>query len=154
MKNKLKELRLSRGLTAMQIGNEVGYSKAQMSYLENDKFLPGVKDAPKIAKLLKCEVKELYPVKELLSFFKNSPTGKKETLFGEDVKKVQFRLNKGGYNLLELAKKELGCTDKHDLYRRVIEPFLIHKIKLAQLRKEKQKNNVVKFINQQNIKEA
>jgi len=68
---------------------------------------------------------------------------KVELLFGEPIKKVQFRLNKVSYNLLELGKKTLGCTDKHDLYRKIFEPYLLKRIKREQQKRKNQKQNII-----------
>jgi transcriptional regulator with XRE-family HTH domain len=148
MSKSIKELRISKGIKAIELGEYIGFTKAQMSYVETQKMLPTVADAIKGSQLLKCKPREFYPTEELLNILtdrQNRAKGKKETLFGLPVRKIQFRVNSGGFNLLELAVKQLGCTDKHDLYRRFIEPYIIHKIELSKKRTDKQKEKVKQF---------
>lgn len=141
---KLKERRIALGYTAMDVADQVGYTKPQMSYVENFVLIPTPSDMQIICNFLKCKVYDIYSAKEL-EFIKqqNKAQGRVELLFGEQIRKVQFRLNFVSYNLLELAQKTLGCTDKHDLYRKIIEPYIMKRIKREQQKRINQKQNII-----------
>lgn len=143
---KFKQVRLSKNITAVDLARKVGFTKSQMSDIENYKLLPTPQKLNEICKILKCHRFDIYN-KDQLDFAQaeKARERKQELLFGQPIKKVQFRLSLGSSNLLELAKKEFGQASLHELYRNIIEPMLIRAIKQEQTKKQKQKLVVMKM---------
>lgn len=143
----IKEIRKKQNIKASDISNVLGFGKALTSFLENDIVLLNPTDAKKLANYLNCKPAQFYPIDELLLMFKNRSSRPKETLFGELVNKIQFRVNNVGLNLFKLAVKELGCTDLHDLLRKIIMPNLARKIVCARKNKNKHQDLIYRATN-------
>lgn len=63
---KLKDVRLSKGIKAKELGIKVGTDEAMMSRFENYKCLPTPPTMEKICKELGCEVLDLYDRNEVV----------------------------------------------------------------------------------------
>jgi len=61
--NYIKEVREERGLTQPELAKKAKVSKGSMSEIENDKQIPGVYNALRIAKALQVTVEELFKEK-------------------------------------------------------------------------------------------
>jgi putative transcriptional regulator len=64
MKNKLKELRESLGLTQEQLGELVGVSRQAINSLETEKFEPSIWLAYDISKIFHCSIEEIFLFEE------------------------------------------------------------------------------------------
>ncbi|MBR1423935.1 helix-turn-helix transcriptional regulator [bacterium] len=68
---KVKELRKSRNLTQEQLAERVGIGTANISYIENGKFLPSVETLVKLSEIFEVYPYQLYmfehlkPIEEL-----------------------------------------------------------------------------------------
>ncbi|WP_416149521.1 helix-turn-helix transcriptional regulator [Salipaludibacillus sp. HK11] len=56
MEFKIKEIRLSKGITQKYVAKKVGISQSYLSNLEKNKFNPSAEIMFKIADVLKCKV--------------------------------------------------------------------------------------------------
>lgn len=57
---KIKELRISRGLTQNDIAIELGLSQSTVAMWENGKNVPSSSVLPKLSKILGCTIDELF----------------------------------------------------------------------------------------------
>lgn len=64
MKNRLKELRESLGLTQEQLGQLVGVSRQAINSIETEKFEPSIWLAYDISKICKCSIEEIFLFEE------------------------------------------------------------------------------------------
>lgn len=60
MKNKIKELRLTLGLTQDELAKKAGVRRETIVFLEQDKYNPSLKLAHDVAKVLKTKIDELF----------------------------------------------------------------------------------------------
>jgi len=60
LKNKLEELRKSAGLTQQELSESAEVSRKSINAIENGIYIPSTVLALKIAKTLKCNVKDLF----------------------------------------------------------------------------------------------
>ena len=60
LKNKLEELRKSAGLTQQELSASAEVSRKSINAIENGVYIPSTVLALKIAKTLKCNVKDLF----------------------------------------------------------------------------------------------
>ena len=60
MKNKLKVYRAMHKMTQEQLAEEIGVSRQTVIAIENDKYLPSLGLAFKIAKLFKVAVEDIF----------------------------------------------------------------------------------------------
>lgn len=64
MKNKLKELRESKGLTQEQLGELVGVSRQAINAIETEKFEPSIWLAYDISNVFQCTIEEVFLFEE------------------------------------------------------------------------------------------
>lgn len=65
IENKLKVMRVTNGdLTQADLADRVGCSRQTIHSIESGKFAPSVELALKIAKVLKCNVEDLFQLSE------------------------------------------------------------------------------------------
>lgn len=60
MKNRLKELRETFGLTQEQLGEVVGVSRQAINAIETEKFEPSIWLAYDISKIFNCSIEEVF----------------------------------------------------------------------------------------------
>lgn len=60
MKNRLKELRESYGLTQEQLGELVGVSRQAINAIETEKFEPSIWLAYDISRVFSCSIEEVF----------------------------------------------------------------------------------------------
>jgi len=60
LKNKLEELRKSAGFTQQELSESAEVSRKSINAIENGVYIPSTVLALKIAKTLKCNVKDLF----------------------------------------------------------------------------------------------
>lgn len=60
MKNKIRDLRKSRGLRQEDLANQLSVSRQTIIAIENDKYNPSLELAIKIARLLNTTIEELF----------------------------------------------------------------------------------------------
>ena len=60
LKNKLEELRKSAGLTQQELSESAEVSRKSINAIENGVYIPSTVLALKIAKTLKCNVKDIF----------------------------------------------------------------------------------------------
>ena len=60
LKNKLEELRKSAGLTQQHLSESAEVSRKSINAIENGVYIPSTVLALKIAKTLKCNVKDIF----------------------------------------------------------------------------------------------
>ncbi|AMS33981.1 helix-turn-helix transcriptional regulator [Marinitoga sp. 1155] len=59
--NKIKQFRIERNLTQKELSDLLGIGQSTLSEIENNKYLPRIDLAKKIAKILNCELDEIFP---------------------------------------------------------------------------------------------
>lgn len=64
MKNKLRELRESLGLTQEQLGELVGVSRQAINSIETEKYEPSIWLAYDISKIFRCTIEEVFLFEE------------------------------------------------------------------------------------------
>lgn len=64
MKNHLKELRESLGLTQEQLGDIIGVSRQAINAIETEKFEPSIWMAYDISQIFHCSIEEVFLFKE------------------------------------------------------------------------------------------
>ncbi len=64
MKNRLKELRETFGLTQEQLGKVVGVSRQAINAIETEKFEPSIWLAYDISKIFNCSIEEVFLFEE------------------------------------------------------------------------------------------
>jgi len=64
MKNRLKELRESLGLTQEQLGELIGASRQAINAIETEKFEPSIWLAYDIGKIFHCSIEEVFIFEE------------------------------------------------------------------------------------------
>lgn len=64
MKNRLKELRESHGLTQEQLGDIVGVSRQAINAIETEKFEPSIWLAYDISNVFHCSIEEIFLFQE------------------------------------------------------------------------------------------
>ncbi|MDQ7095663.1 helix-turn-helix transcriptional regulator [Desulfosporosinus sp. PR] len=64
MKNRLKELRESLGLTQEQLGELVGVSRQAINAIETEKFEPSIWLAYDLCKIFHCWIEEIFLFEE------------------------------------------------------------------------------------------
>lgn len=64
MKNRIRELRESQGLTQEQLGELVGASRQAIIAIETEKFEPSIWLAYDISKVFQCTVEEVFLFEE------------------------------------------------------------------------------------------
>lgn len=64
MKNRIRELRESKGLTQEQLGELVGTSRQAINAIETEKFEPSIWLAYDISKIFGCSIEEVFLFKE------------------------------------------------------------------------------------------
>ena len=64
MKNRLKELRESLGLTQEQLGELVGVSRQAINAIETEKFEPSIWLAYDISKIFNCSIENVFLFEE------------------------------------------------------------------------------------------
>jgi len=64
MKNKLKVYRAMHNLTQEQLADKIGVSRQTVIAIENDKYLPSLGLAFKIARLFKVKVEDIFTYQE------------------------------------------------------------------------------------------
>jgi putative transcriptional regulator len=60
LKNNLEKLRKSAGLTQQELSESAGVSRKSVNAIENGVYIPSTVLALKIAKTLKCNVKDIF----------------------------------------------------------------------------------------------
>jgi putative transcriptional regulator len=60
LKNNLEKLRKSAGLTQQELSESAGVSRKSINAIENGVYIPSTVLALKIAKTLKCNVKDIF----------------------------------------------------------------------------------------------
>ena len=60
MKNKLKEMRESKGLTQKEVGEKVGVSRQAINAIETGKFAPSIWLAYGLAKLFNLSIEDFF----------------------------------------------------------------------------------------------
>jgi len=63
MKNKIKELRIARGLTQEKLAELVGVRRETIVFLEQGKYNPSLNLADNIAKVLKTPIDKVFSLK-------------------------------------------------------------------------------------------
>ena len=64
MKNRIKELRESKGLTQEQLGELVGASRQAINAIETEKFEPSIWLAYDISQIFGCSIEEVFLFEE------------------------------------------------------------------------------------------
>ncbi|MCT4564181.1 MAG: helix-turn-helix transcriptional regulator [Maledivibacter sp.] len=64
MKNRLRQLRESLGLTQKQLGELVGVSRQAINSIETEKFEPSIWLAYDISKIFHCSIEEVFLFEE------------------------------------------------------------------------------------------
>lgn len=64
MKNRIRELRESKGLTQEQLGELVGTSRQAIYAIENEKFEPSIWLAYDISNVFECAIEEVFIFEE------------------------------------------------------------------------------------------
>lgn len=64
MKNRLKELRETLGLTQEQLGNLVGVSRQAINAIETEKYEPSIWIAYDLSKVFDCTIEEVFLFEE------------------------------------------------------------------------------------------
>lgn len=64
MENNLKEKRLIKKITQQELANSIDISISQLANIENNRSIPSVEIAIKIAKKLDCIVEDIFYVTE------------------------------------------------------------------------------------------
>lgn len=64
MKNRLKELRESRGITQEQLGEYVGVSRQAINAIETEKFEPSIWLAYDISRVFNCLIEDIFRFEE------------------------------------------------------------------------------------------
>ncbi|GAA0086682.1 helix-turn-helix transcriptional regulator [Clostridium sp. MB05] len=64
MKNRLKELRETLGLTQEQLGNLVGVSRQAINAIETEKYEPSIWIAYDLSKVFNCTIEEVFLFEE------------------------------------------------------------------------------------------
>lgn len=64
MKNRLKELRESFGLTQEELGELVGVSRQAINAIETEKFEPSIWLAYDISRVFRCSIEEVFLFEE------------------------------------------------------------------------------------------
>ncbi|QNO13300.1 helix-turn-helix transcriptional regulator [Alkalicella caledoniensis] len=64
MKNRLKELRESHGLTQEQLGELIGVSRQAINAIETEKYEPSIWMAFDISKVFQCSIEEIFLFEE------------------------------------------------------------------------------------------
>jgi len=64
LKNRLKELRESHGLTQEQLGDIVGVSRQAINAIETEKFEPSIWLAYDISNVFHCSIEEIFLFQE------------------------------------------------------------------------------------------
>lgn len=57
---RIRELRKEAGLTQVALGVQVGVTQSIVSDWENEVYLPKARDLPALARVLGCEISELF----------------------------------------------------------------------------------------------
>lgn len=60
MKNRIKELRLEKGLTQEHLADTIGVSRQTINAIEKEKFDPSLPTAFKMAQLFNLSIEELF----------------------------------------------------------------------------------------------
>jgi len=64
MKNKIKELRESMGITQEQLGKLIGVSRQAINAIETEKFEPSIWLAYDISKVFNCSIEDIFIFEE------------------------------------------------------------------------------------------
>lgn len=59
--NKIKQFRIERNLTQKELSDLLGIGQSTLSEIENNKYLPRIDLAKKIAKILNHDLEEVFP---------------------------------------------------------------------------------------------
>ncbi|KKQ30091.1 MAG: hypothetical protein US68_C0012G0030 [Candidatus Shapirobacteria bacterium GW2011_GWE1_38_10] len=62
MKNKIKAYRTIENLTQAQLAKQVGVRRETILYLEQNKYMPSLKLAHDVAKILKTTIEKLFTI--------------------------------------------------------------------------------------------
>lgn len=62
MKNKIKAYRTIENLTQAQLAKQVGVRRETILYLEQNKYMPSLKLAHDVAKMLKTTIEKLFTI--------------------------------------------------------------------------------------------
>ena len=57
---RIRELRKAAGLTQTELGDNMGVSQTIVSDWENEVYLPKARQLPDLARVLNCEINDLY----------------------------------------------------------------------------------------------
>lgn len=60
MKNKIKELRMKKGMTQEELAEKAGVRRETIVFLEQGKYNPSLNLAYKVAKILKTKIDDLF----------------------------------------------------------------------------------------------
>lgn len=64
MENNLKKIRLKKKMTQQKLANNINVSISQIANIENNRSIPSVEIAIKIAQVLDCIVEEIFYIKK------------------------------------------------------------------------------------------
>lgn len=64
MKNKIRQLRESMGITQEQLGKKIGTSRQAINAIETEKYEPSIWMAYDIAKVFECSIEEVFIFEE------------------------------------------------------------------------------------------
>lgn len=64
MENNLKKIRLKKKITQQKLANNIEVSISQIANIENNRSIPSVEIAIKIAQVLDCIVEEIFFIKK------------------------------------------------------------------------------------------
>ena len=64
MENNLKKIRLKKKITQQKLANNIEVSISQIANIENNRSIPSVEIAIKIAQTLDCIVEEIFYIKK------------------------------------------------------------------------------------------
>lgn len=64
MENNLKKIRLKKKITQQKLANNIDISISQIANIENNRSIPSVEIAIKIAQILDCIVEEIFYIKK------------------------------------------------------------------------------------------
>ena len=65
--NNIREIRESKGMNQLELAYKSGLSTASISFYENNKNVPSMNNAYKIAQVLEVSIDDLFKVKEVIS---------------------------------------------------------------------------------------
>lgn len=125
LNDKLRYLRINRGLTQGDIGNYLNMTRQGYAHYENGVRIPNYQTLVKLANLYQISVDELVDAKEvpleILHLYETSPYHtKKEFNYDEAPKNISIKVNLREKDLVNMFRK-LETQDKNILFYKLLE---------------------------------